>query len=66
MSIYRDWTPQHKIGQFARRHGLTAITFNPPNEKSYLRVWFPDTEEGRELEARARQLYGRTRGGHTA
>lgn len=68
-TLSRNWAYKHrrKIKAFAKRHGLTAITFTPPNEDPFIRVWF-DLGDPRQakLERKARQLYGRTRGGYSA
>ena len=65
MKIHRDWKEQRRIKQFAQRHELTAVTFNPPHAAPFIRVWF-DLPAQAELEARARKLYGTTRGGYSA
>ncbi len=65
--IHRDWKPERRIKQFAKRHNLTAVEFNPPNENPYIRVWFDLNDPVQAaLEERARRLYGTTRGGYTA
>jgi len=67
MKLSRDWNVQRRIKQFARRHGLTAIVFNPPHDSEFIRVWFDldDPCQGA-LERRATKLYGRTRGSYSA
>ena len=65
--LYRDWQPQRRIRQFAKRHGLTAVKFTPPNEQPFIRVWFDLGDDRQvELEKKARKLYGNTRGGYCA
>jgi len=64
--MYQDYKNLPKVRAFAKRHELTSQKFNDPLEGSFLRVWFPDTEKGQRLIARAAALYGRTRGGVTA
>ena len=68
-TLHRDWDyrKRRKIKAFAKRHKLTAITFTPPNEDPFVRVWF-DLNDPRQAKAeqKARKLYGRTHGGYSA